>query len=333
MPDEQYEFLFHRTTDGVLITGTDGTIERANPAAAMLLAASLEELRGKQPARIFHHNPSLVNLFTRPGAQTLDIRLPRRRLAVGIAAPLSGGGRIVLLQDVTAQRDLDSRREALITTMKHDLRNPISAISGFAELMGKMGELNAQQQHFLNRVRQTTSKLYEVIGTLTDLAWLEAGMPLQHLPIGLSEIIDSVSAELSSMAEVKQITLALSVQDPLPAIVGDSGRIRSVVYHLLHNAILYSERESVVVIHAWGDTREVYCSVADQGFGIADDEVELIFDRLYRSKDERVRDLPGGGLGLTLARRILRRHGGDIWASSNLGKGSTFTFFLPAANN
>jgi signal transduction histidine kinase len=233
---------------------------------------------------------------------------------------------------VTEQRDLESRRESLITTMKHDLRNPLSAVSGFAELLDKMGDLNEQQQHFLLRLRQTTNKLYEVIGTLTDLAWLEAGMPLQHLPINFGEIIDHVIADLSEMAQEKQITLALSVQDPIPGLVGDTARILMVVYHLLHNAILYSEPERIVVIHAWGDGHEVYCSIADQGFGIADDEVELVFDRLYRSKDERVRDLPGGGLGLTLARRIILRHGGEIWAASNLGKGSTFTFLLPAAH-
>lgn len=331
MLQEQFDFLFHQTADGILITNSEGVIEHANPAAAMLLGMPVEQLFGQQPASVFHTNPALLNLFIRPGEQTLDVRLPRRRLAVGIASSLSSGGRMVLLQDVTEQRDLDSRREALITTMKHDLRNPISAISGFADLIGKMGDLNEQQDHFLHRVRQTTSKLYEVIGTLTDLAWLEAGMPLQHLPFDLSQIIDSATQGLNAIAKEKNITIALSVQDPLPRLVGDHERIRTVVYHLLHNALLYSEPERVVVIHAWGDEREVYCSIADQGFGIADDEVELIFDRLYRSKDERVRDLPGGGLGLTLARRILLRHGGDIWASSNLGKGSTFTFLLPAA--
>lgn len=331
MLQEQFDFLFHQTADGILIVNSEGVIEHANPAAAMLLGMPVEQLFGQQPASVFHTNPALLNLFIRPGEQTLDVRLPRRRLAVGIASSLSSGGRMVLLQDVTEQRDLDSRREALITTMKHDLRNPISAISGFADLIGKMGDLNEQQDHFLHRVRQTTSKLYEVIGTLTDLAWLEAGMPLQHLPFDLSQIIDSATQGLNAIAKEKNITIALSVQDPLPRLVGDHERIRTVVYHLLHNALLYSEPERVVVIHAWGDEREVYCSIADQGFGIADDEVELIFDRLYRSKDERVRDLPGGGLGLTLARRILLRHGGDIWASSNLGKGSTFTFLLPAA--
>lgn len=333
MPNEHFEFLFHRTADGILIANADGVIERANPAAAMLLAVPIDDLCGKHPSSIFRTNPALLNLFTREGAQTLDVRLPRRRLAVGIASPLQSGERIVLLQDVTEQRDLDSRREALITTMQHDLRNPISAISGFADLMAKMGDLNPQQQHFLNRVRQTTNKLYDVIGTLTDLAWLEAGMPLQHIPINLSEIIDQVTSDLSKMAEAKQISFALSIQDPLPGLMGDVGRIHTVVYHLLHNAILYSEPERIVVIHAWGDSREIYCSVADRGFGISDDEIEMIFDRLYRSKDEQIRDLPGGGLGLTLVRRILLRHGGDIWASSNLGKGSTFTFFLPATNS
>ncbi len=331
MLQEQFDFLFHQTADGILIANSEGVIEHANPAVAMLLGMPVEQLFGQQPASVFHNNPALLNLFIRPGEQTLDVRLPRRRLAVGVASSFSDGGRMVLLQDVTEQRDLDSRREALITTMKHDLRNPISAISGFADLIGKMGDLNEQQDHFLHRVRQTTSKLYEVIGTLTDLAWLEAGMPLQHLPFDLSQVIDSATQRLNAIAKEKHITIALSVQDPLPRLVGDHERIHTVVYHLLHNALLYSEPERVVGIHAWGDEREVYCSIADQGFGIADDEVELIFDRLYRSKDERVRDLPGGGLGLTLARRILLRHGGDIWASSNLGKGSTFTFLLPAA--
>ena len=94
----------------------------------------------------------------------------------------------------------------------------------------------------------------------------------------------------------------------------------------------YSEPQQSVAIHAWSDTEEVYCSVADQGIGIADDEMELIFDRLYRSRDQRVLDIPGGGLGLTMARTIIERHGGDIWATSNLGEGSTFTFVLPSTS-
>jgi two-component system sensor histidine kinase VicK len=112
--------------------------------------------------------------------------------------------------------------------------------------------------------------------------------------------------------------------------MGDRQRLKLVIHHLLHNAIVYSPPDQTIAIHAWGDEHEVYCSVADRGIGIADDELELIFDRMYRSRDEHVREIPGGGLGLTIARTVIERHGGDIWATSNYGEGSTFTFVLPA---
>jgi signal transduction histidine kinase len=115
----------------------------------------------------------------------------------------------------------------------------------------------------------------------------------------------------------------------MPLVMGDPERIRTVVYCLLQNAILYSQPEQTVAIHAWGDQQEVYCSVADRGIGISEDEILFIFDRLYRSRDDRVRDTSGGGLGLTIAKTIVRRHGGSLWAVSTLGEGSTFTFVLP----
>ncbi len=325
-----YDFLFRSTSDGVLIA-EDGLLSQINPAAAGLLGIVSDDVIGKRPQEVFSTNPALLNLFNRPGDQTLDVRLVRRRLAVGIAATLANGERMVLLQDVTEKRELESRREALIKAMTHDLRNPISAITGFADLIGKFGELNEQQVKFLTRIRQTTSKLYDVIGTLVDLAWIEAGMPLAHTPVQLSTVIEQAVAEIAAMASEHRIVIATSIQNPMPILIGDAERLRLVVKHLLQNAILYSPAESVVVIHAWEDDSEVYCSVADRGIGIADDEIDLIFDRMYRSKDDRVRDLPGGGLGLTIARTVISRHGGDIWASSNLGHGSTFTFLLPTA--
>ncbi|MEZ4666766.1 MAG: HAMP domain-containing sensor histidine kinase [Anaerolineae bacterium] len=177
--------------------------------------------------------------------------------------------------------------------MSHDLRNPISAIGGFAELVEKFGDLNEQQQKFLTRIKQTATKLYEVTGSLVDLAWIEAGMPLAHRPITMGNVIDKVVVQLSDLATEKQITIATSVQNPLPTVMGDPARIQLAVYHLLHNAILYSPSEQTVAVHSWGDTNELYFSVADRGIGIADDEIELIFDRLYRSKDEQIRELPG----------------------------------------
>ncbi len=326
------EFLFLHSSNGILIANAAGEIEQVNPAGAALLDVAVDLLIGSTVQKSFGANSALISLFTKPGELVLDVRLPRRRLAAGIANTLTDGRRIVLLQDVTEQRELDSRREAFVATMAHDLRNPIAALIGYADLIDTVGDLNKDQKHFLTRVHDTAAKLHDVAAELVDLAWIEAGMPLKHTPFDLKQALQSVIEELTPLAQEKQISFFVSVQDPLPQIIGDVVRIQLVVRKLLQNAILYSGNEQIVAIHAWGDQNEVFCSVADQGMGIDDDELELVFDRLYRSRDDRVQSLPGGGLGLTIARRIVNRHGGEIWAVSSLDKGSTFTFRLPAVN-
>lgn len=325
-----YDFIFRSTSEGILIANRNEVIEQINPAAAAMLGVTVEDVIGRAPRQVFDPHTNLPNLFSRSGDQILEVRLPRRRLAVGIGTTLEAGERLVLLQDVTERRELDKRRESLVRAIAHDLRNPISAISGFADLIAKFGALNEQQQRFLARIRQTGNKLHEVIEPLVDLAWIEAGMPLAHVPIRLNELINQVVSDLGTPAMDHQVTIAVSVQNPTPVVVGDPEWLKMVIHQLLMNAIIYSLPEQSIAIHAWGDQREVYCSVADQGIGITDDELELVFDRMYRSRDERVRDIPGGGLGLTIARTIVNRHGGDIWATSNFGEGSTFTFVLPA---
>jgi two-component system, OmpR family, sensor histidine kinase ResE len=330
---QPYDYLFRSTSDGIIIADKAGLIKEINPAGAGMLDVAREEAIGKKPKFAFKQNPTLVNLCTREGEQTLDVRLPRRRLAVGIASTLESGERIVVLHDVTERRELDNRREALIKAISHDLKNPISAITGFADLVVRSGDLNEQQTKFMTRIRQTSTKLYDVLGSLVDLAWIEAGMPLEHRPIQLRDVINKAVKQASPFAQDNHIVIAVSVQNPMPMVMGDPMRLQQVIYNLLHNAIVYSAAEKMVAIHGWGDENDVYCSVADQGIGISDDDIDLIFDRMYRSINEAVRNMPGGGLGLTIAKTIVRRFGGDIWASSNLGEGSTFTFLLPTVDD
>ncbi len=330
---QPYTFLFRNTSDGIILADNTLTIKQINPAAAAMLGVTADEIVGRQPRQAFPTSPALVNLFVREGNQTLDIRLPRRRLSVGTATTLETGERMVLLNDVTEKRDLENRRESLIKAMTHDLRNPITAINGFADLVVKFGELNDHQQKFMTRIRQTSAKLYDVIGPLVDLAWIEAGMPLEHVPLQLHDVINRAVGRVTATAHEQKVVVAVSVQNPLPLVIGDPVRLEQVVFNLLHNAIIYSNIQQNVVIHAWSDQEDVYCSVADQGIGIDDSEIDRIFDRMYRSQDEHVRNIAGGGLGLTVAKTIIVRHGGDMWAVGNLGEGSTFTFVLPMAES
>lgn len=327
-----YEFIFRSTADGILVMDNTNIIRHMNPAAAAMLSVSIEDIIGKNPKVVFGKNQSLLNLFLRTGEQNLDVRLPRQRLAQGIASTTEDGTRIIVLQDVTEKRDIENRREMLSKAIAHDLRNPISALGGFADLVGRFGELNENQAKYMLRIKQTGAKLHELVKSLVDLAWIEAGMPLEHVPIRFDEIIQKAVKELSDLAQKQSVGIAISLQTPLPIVMGDPVRLQMVIMNLLHNAIIYSEAEGNIAIHAWGDENEIYCSVADRGIGVIDSELKLIFDRMYRSNDERVRDIVGGGLGLTVAKTIVTRHGGDIWASSNLNQGSTFTFVLPVVD-
>ena len=327
-----YEFIFRSTADGILVMDNSNIIRHINPAAAAMLSVTVEDAIGKNPKTVFGKNQSLINLFLRTGEQNLDVRLPRQRLAQGIASTIEDGTRIVVLQDVTEKRDIENRREMLSKAIAHDLRNPISALGGFADLVGRFGELNENQTKYILRIKQTGSKLHELVKSLVDLAWIEAGMPLKHVPIRFDEIIQKAVKDLADLAQKQSVGIAISLQTPLPIVMGDPARLQMVIMNLLHNAILYSEAEGNIAIHAWGDENEIYCSVADRGIGVMDNELELIFDRMYRSNDERVREIIGGGLGLTVAKTIVTRHGGDIWASSNLNQGSTFTFVLPVVD-
>jgi signal transduction histidine kinase len=328
--DRLQEYIFRTTADGILVADAEGTLERINPAAAAMLSVTVDEVYGTPVRDSFRNLPALASLFRRTDDHTTHIRLPRQRFGLGIGTTLDGK-RLVIIQDITEKRVIESRREALSKSIAHDLRNPLSAIGGFVDLVVRFGELNAEQEKFLTRVRQTASKMHDMAKPLVDLAWIEAGMPLNHRPIQMSDIIDQTVQELRTLAQSHQVTIVISVQAPMPLMMGDPERMYLVVYNLLHNAIIYSEADQSVVIHAWSDEREVFCSVADRGIGISDDELHQVFDRMYRSRDERVREIPGGGIGLTLARTIIERHGGDIWAASTLGEGSNFTFVVPTA--
>ncbi|MCU0499562.1 MAG: PAS domain-containing protein [Anaerolineae bacterium] len=251
-----FEYVFRTTSDGILIANAERLLAQVNPAAVAMFGITAEKVIGKTPFEVFSHNPSVMNLFNREGEQTLDVRLPRRRLAVGVGTTLPSGDRLVILTDVTEKRDLESRREALVKAMTHDLRNPISAIGGFADLVSKFGDLNEQQAKFLQRVRQTASKLHDVIEMMVELAWIEAGMPLEHSPVKLPEVIHDAISNCQRFAQVKQIIIATSIQNPMPTVMGDAERLRVVVQNLLHNAILYSHPEQTIVIHAWETSEE-----------------------------------------------------------------------------
>jgi signal transduction histidine kinase len=284
---------------------------------------------GLLPAQVFSTMPALVRLFETASEARVPLSLDR--LAEGRAETLADGRRIVVLEDVSATRGLESQREALSLRIAHDLRNPVASLIGYVDLVDTSGDLSDDQHYFVDRARSTAMKFYAVIGDLVDLAWIEANMPLPRAKIDLRAAILSVVETLTPKAGDKQISITTAFDGDLPPILAYPDGVRTVISKLLENAIVYSATGQPVSVRAWAANGSVYCSVSDQGIGIAENEVDYVFDRLYRSDDPRVSAIDGGGLGLTTARSIVQRVGGEIRVESALDQGSTFTFRLPAA--
>ncbi len=331
--DQQFQlnFLIQTAAEGILITQVDGYLQRMNPAAAAMLGLAPDETLGEHTATLFSRSPVLARLCNSPGEQQGEVTLPHQRLALGVGADRPSGGRIVIIHDVTERYALDSRREALIRQIAHDFRNPLNAVSGYADLIPRFGDLNADQEKYVMRVIQTSQKLYDLAETLIDLAWVEAGMALTHRPFVVARVIKGAIDSLTPEALENNITLVSSIQDPIPTVIGDSRRIQQAISCLVENSIRYSLPGANVAIHAWQDGPKIYCSVGDQGIGILPEEHDKVWDRMYRANDERVRAIPGGGIGLTFARAIVERHGGQIWLESIIDHGTTVTFMLPLA--
>jgi signal transduction histidine kinase len=297
------------------------------------LGLNLRQTWGFAAADVFVKNAALLALFTRPHEVMLDVKLPKKRIATGTGLTLPDGRRLVILRDITEQHDLDARRESLVATLAHDLRNPLTGISAYLDLVVQSGAITDEQREFLTRAHLTTARLYEVLDELVELAWIESGMPFRHGAVELGAVIERALADLSPVAEAKHITFAVAIQQPMPRVMGDEVRLAHALKQLLNNALQFSDPETLIAVHGWGDTHTALVSIADQGFGIAPDEIDQIFDRFYRSKDVRVQALPGAGLGLTTARRILQRHGGALDVHSIVDKGTTFTLSLPSVES
>jgi signal transduction histidine kinase len=213
----------------------------------------------------------------------------------------------------------------------HEIRSPMTSIIGFSRIMLASPEMDRQDfQTGLESINREATRLSQIVNDFLDLAKIETGRlsmlkELVNLEVLVQEVIDLFYPQSFE----KEITLSMSVDAPLPHIPADGDRLKQVIINLVDNAIKYNHhRGGEVVVALSGNAVRGQVSVRDTGKGIAPGDLELVFDKFYRIRDdeEMVR---GAGLGLALAKRIIEVHGGDIWLESEVGVGSTFTFSLP----
>lgn len=234
---------------------------------------------------------------------------------------------------VVELQDLDHYKSQLIATVSHELKNPLTAVTGYLEMLEAAPELSATSRNALDAMERGAARMSRVVEDLLLLS--KVGDPATHLittTVDLKRVVDEVVDLVRVTAKQKDLTLRIDVPAAPVTALGDTAELDRVVSNLVSNAVKYTPDGREVTIRLQqrtGDT--VTVEVTDQGLGISPEDQAHLFDEFFRSTNPEAVQQPGTGLGLAIVKRIVERHGGEITVSSELGRGSTFTVVLPAA--
>lgn len=226
----------------------------------------------------------------------------------------------------------EQRRIELIGNVAHELRTPLASLN--LQLEGMIDGVLTSNANTLLDMQRELSRLQRLVVDLEDLSKIEAGQAGLDLSIiQVGEVIHGAADRLRPQYDDKGVTLLVTLPMGLPEVNADANRVMQVLMNVLGNALHYTPAGGSVHVRAWADRQELCVEVRDTGLGIEAEHLPNIFERFYRVDKSRTRVSGGSGIGLTISRQLIEAHGGRIWASSaGAGKGTTFTFVLPAAN-
>jgi two-component system phosphate regulon sensor histidine kinase PhoR len=335
----QQQILFDSMAEGLLLLDSDGRIQTANRPFDMLFGHAAD-LRGKtilEGLRL-HELAELAQQVSVEG-QVLDreLRLVRpveRWMQVnGVTISNAAGGRSTLLvfHDLTRLKKLENARTEFVGNVSHELRTPLSLIKGYAEtLLSGAKDDPSVAAKFLQSIDRNADRLRLLIEDLLTISELESGrVSLNLRDVSLSPLIEKVLGDFKSRAQSRGVQFIH--QNSTVIVRADAGRLEQVLGNLVDNAIKYGRTKGVVTVGAKRQDSQAEIWVQDDGPGIPAAALERVFERFFRVDKARSREQGGTGLGLAIVKHLVQSQGGKAWATSELGKGSSFYFTLPLA--
>ncbi len=329
--------VFLHMTDGLVAFSRDGAKIHYNPAAERLLGLSLED-PGLDYGAIFGPLESMETILALkdPTVFRAERVIGERTLEITLA-PFAGGeggqgGILALIHDVTQQRRSEQMRREFVANVSHELRTPITNVRGYAETLTELGESidPGDREHFLKVILNESDRMTKIVQDLLLLSKLDAGeteLVTEDFDLCLSarNICDAM------LLNVQKRGMTMELETPEQPVLcrGDRARIEQVIVNVVTNAIRYTPDGGDIRVRVGQGGETVWISVKDTGIGIPKDDIPRIFDRFYRVDKARSRSLGGSGLGLSIAREIVDRHGGSIEIESEPGKGTEVTVSLP----
>jgi two-component system, OmpR family, phosphate regulon sensor histidine kinase PhoR len=344
------ETIINSLTDGLMVIDEGGRLVLANPFISRLMGLKQEDYQlplieiferlrcGTKFKEVSCHKALERVLHGGEGLRSeMVLELEPPIIFNVIWVPLKDsegkvGGGVILLHDITDFIELDRLKSDFISIVSHELKTPLTSIKGFVRLLAaeRVGRVNEKQKHYLDVVLRQSESLTMLINDLLDLSRIEAGtIKVRSEPVKLSGVVGGVAQQLDNLTKEKGITLRLAIPADMPLISGDSERLSQVFMNLIHNAIKFTPENGEVTVSATSSVTDCLIKISDNGIGISAQDLPRIFDKFYQVDSSSTRHQSGTGLGLSITRQLVNAHGGEIWANSSKGGGTTFNITLP----
>ncbi len=343
--------ILESIADGVVVTDINRQVTVINRAALEMLGLPDHITTGRDVSWVYQNFPPetidkvlqvMGGLSTRqrdvshPSMEQAVLEKDGRVLQAHFALVVAGEGElwgvVTVLRDVTREREVAQAKSAFVSIVAHELRTPMTSIKGYTDLVlsGAAGGISEPQKNFLEVVKSNADRLSDLVADLLDLSRIETGrVVLKSEPLELDVVIEDVVTSLRSLAEEYQVSVDTEIPIGLPSINADRDRVVQVLTNLVGNACRYTPAGGSIEISVRRADSMLQTDVTDTGIGIPSGQIDRLFERFERGDHDLVRQRPGTGLGLPIAKSIVEMHGGRIWVESKLDQGSTFSFTLP----
>ena len=351
---QQLNAIIDNLGDGLLVIDARGTITHCNPTLINMFNLHTQTLVGRPCYQIF--NADLSDLIAQNQLEpnqllSAEVTLAGggigQALATAIASDDAGDrfGSIVLIRDITAEKEVDQMKTDFLSTVSHELRTPLTSVLGFAKLIQKklddiiLPAVNSDTKKIQRTTRQVRENLHiivsegerltSLINDVLDIAKIEAGkIEWMMQSVAVAEIVERAVAAMSVLAQNNGLEIVCDLEPDLPKVICDRNRLIQVVINLLSNAIKFTDR-GAITCRVRRQHTHITISIIDTGIGLSPSDLESVFEK-FKQVGEIMTDKPEGtGLGLSICKQIVEHHGGQIWAEGQPGQGSTFAFTLP----
>ena len=317
--------------EAILMFDEQGKLCLLNPEGEKLFTDFNANLN--QPLPKGHGYDALINLLndarTSRGAKSSDVTWPDQRTFTALITPIEDGGQIAILHDVTRFKDLDQVKNEFIATASHDLKNPLTTISGFTTLLEQAGPLNKQQKDFVDRIQAAAQNMRELVQNMMSLAQMDLNATQKYESVELGALLAGITEEFAPQATAKEQTLHFNQFTFQTFINGDQLQLKQLFRNLVGNALKYSPQGGSITLEAKVESEKIQVNVQDSGFGIPAADLPFIFDRFYRVRNGKNSEVEGNGLGLAIVKSIVEQHGGQVNVQSEVDKGTCFSVSLP----